>query len=162
MKDITLSLPWMYFTGIQNGDISIIFFDKVPFSKEVSRGDLITFHGFQKKIKTYFDSCKIISFREVTDDIAKKAGFANRDLLADHLIQRLNIEAHNILSHQKIDDVLLYMLIITDDPTFSDGEVDMQMDVLPESMISTTDYSKKCGTKCWTNNLTLNDKYTCL
>ena len=157
MKDITLTLPWMYFTGIQNGDISIIFFDKVPFSEEVSKGDLITFHGFREKIKTYFDSCKIISFKEVTDDIAKKAGFANRDLLADHLMQRLNIEAYSILSHKKIDDVLLYMLIITDDPTFSDGEVEVKMDVLPKSMIRATDYTSKCNQKCWLNNLTLNN-----
>lgn len=159
MKENSLTLPWMYFSGLKRGEIRILFFDKFPFKEDVKKGDLITFVNFNSKIKMYFNYSEILPFKDVTDDIAKKAGFINRDLLAEHLIKRFNIESYSFIGEPAIDDELFYMLVLVDDPVFNDGEVEVKMNTLPGSMIKTSDYTSKCKSKCWLNNLTLNDKY---
>lgn len=159
MKEFNLTLPWMYFSGLKNGDIKILFFEKLPFKEDLKKGDLIIFNDFDLKLKMYFDYSKILSFKDVTNDMAKKAGFANRELLCDHLMNRFDITSYSFLSNSKIDKELFYMLVLTDDPVFSDGEVEVKMNVVPGSMISTTDYTAKCKKDCWLNNLTLNDEY---
>lgn len=137
MKRLSLTIPWMYFTGIQSGDISVLFFDKVRIP-DAKKGDLISLYH-NESVKKYFISGKPIAFKEVTNDIAKSAGFASRELLANHLMERYNIPQYNIFtSKSQIDDEIFYMIEIADDPvnTYYDGEVDVKMDIIPGTMVS--------------------------
>ena len=160
-KNFNLTLPWMYFNGIKSGDITVLFFDRYPFEGDIEKFDLITFSDFNTKIKMYFKDSKILAFKNVTEDLAKKAGFANKDLLAAHLIDRFNITSYTLVGKPTICDELFYMLVLTDDPnlTASDGEVTLKFNVVPGTMAVSTDSSKETEKGYYLNNLTLNDEY---
>lgn len=145
MKEFTETLPWVYFKGIQDGKITVLFFEKMKMDG-AAFGDLINFVHLGAKVKMYFDHGEIISFRDVTDEIAQKAGFANRELLSEHLMNRFNIESFDFSIESKIDDELFYMVFIVDDP---------------DDAITTPRCSNRMKKGCFKNwgNLTLNDEY---
>ena len=87
-----LKIPYIYFSGVKNGDITVLFFEKAQLDG-VKKGDLIEVSNINEKIKMYFDSARLMIFKDVDDELAKEAGFATRDLLANHLYERFNSTA---------------------------------------------------------------------
>lgn len=126
MKEYRLSVPWMYFTGIERGKITALFFDKVPYSLDgIKTGDLVKINLQDSCQKMYFERSNIISFNQVDDDLVKRAGFATKELLSYHLMDRFNIANFGTSKHSKINNELFYVIYLIDDPekiTFNDGE----------------------------------------
>lgn len=140
MKEYNLSIPWMYFTGIEAGEITVLFFDKIPFSLDkIKSGDLLKISIFDSCQKMYFDHSEIIPFKEVDNDLAKKAGFATKELLSSHLMERFDMLKYSLSKESKIDNELFYVIYLVNDPeeiTFSDGECSCKVDY-DDNVIST-------------------------
>lgn len=121
----TLSINWMYFTGIRDGKITALFFDCEK-NYNLRKGDLFRiFYNKDHEVKMYFDSAKVISFREVDDRLAKKAGFATKELLSSHLIKEYNLSDFHFGVEDHLRDKLFYVITFVDDPSkifYDNGE----------------------------------------
>ena len=146
MKEFNLSIPWMYFTGIEQGEISVLFFEKLPYGfEEVEKGDLIKIETYGNVQKMYFDHSLILPFKDIDDSIARKAGFATRELLSAHLASRFDIKKYEFTTTSKIDRELFYVVFLTDDPekvSFSDGECSCKFDKYKNIKYTTIDNKK--------------------
>ena len=125
MTDFRLLTHWMFFTGLRNGKISILFFESEQLPG-VKKGDLVTLYwDKEEEIKLYLKEAKPIVFRYVTDEQAQKAGFATKELLSYYLMQKYNLTSYRATVDSHIPDRIFYILEFVDDPTkidYSDGE----------------------------------------
>lgn len=149
MSAKVLNVEWMYFNGIRDGKITAVFFDteKLP---DLKKGDLFEISFYKHTLKMYFNYSKKISFRQVSEDLAKKAGFETRELLCDHLINKYNISSFPLFNTESlIDDELFYVIVFTDDPekiTYGDGEREYKPKFI-DSIKSITMDSDSCSPK---------------
>lgn len=120
-----LSINWAYFTGIRDGKITALFFDCEK-NYNLRKGDLFKiFYNKDNEVKMYFDSAKAMSFREVDDKLAKKAGFATKELLSNHLIKEYNLSDFHFGVEDHLRDKLFYVITFVDDPSkllYDNGE----------------------------------------
>jgi len=125
MTELRLSVPWMFITGLMKGKISILFYETEELHG-AKKGDLVELYWDDaNSIKLYLKEAKPIVFRDVTDKIAKKSGFATKELLSYYLMQKYNITSYRMTPEAHIPDRLFYMIEFIDDPEnieYSDGE----------------------------------------
>ena len=109
------NLNWMYFGGIRDGKITTLFFDEACF-QGAKRGDLISFDFLDSSVKKYFKFAKLVTFKDITEDEVKSAGFLTKELLAAHLADIYNFSIIPIGDYSSyLDSKLFYMVTFSDD-----------------------------------------------
>lgn len=91
MKVHNININNKFFEPINNGQITLLIFDKKKIHNE-KPGDCIVSKVGAYEIRAVIKKTYIKSFDEITDEEAIKAGFLNKDFLKDDLINRFDIE----------------------------------------------------------------------
>ena len=146
MKGFTKVLSWELFRGIKEGKITSLIFDEEIF-QGIKRNELVEFVSTNQKIKMYFISSRIVSFKDITDEDAKKCGFINRDLLAYYLIEKYGINLFFVGDYPELfNNKLFYIININESPIEID---DQKTIVLNNTTWKYYDYNVEYDDKPW-------------
>ena len=112
MKVHNVSIEKKYFEPIRQGKITLLIFDK-KIIHDAQPGDCILASRGVYDVRARIFDTQIKSFKDITEEEAKLAGFLNKDFLKDELLNRFDLQTKFTLEEGKnIDDEIFFLIKI--------------------------------------------------
>lgn len=110
MKVHDISIEKKYFEPIRQGKITLLIFDK-KIIHDAEPGDFVLASKGVYDVKAKIFDTEIKSFKDITEEEAKLAGFLNKDFLKDELLNRFDLQTKFTLEEGKnIDDEIFFLI----------------------------------------------------
>ena len=124
MTQHNIRIDKKYFEPIRRGEITLLIFKRQEIFNPQPNDTIFSNHG-SYEIEATIKNTQIKSFKYITEEEARAAGFLNRDFLKEELILKFELKPDFALYTKDIDKELFFLIELKSDEDLKTDKVDL-------------------------------------